>query len=101
MDIPIYLSNTSTLTMVYGSEELRQSLYLLLKTWYGRFLQTPSMGSRVSPHVASEFSIIAGVSATVEQLHGCQCQEVLVQGDSVLVRVLYNGKMDDFEFSLV
>ena len=100
MDIPVSLLNDSDLTFVSGYDEFKQSLFLLLRTWYGRFLQSADMGSRVSPHVSDVMLLRTGVSATVEQLHGCRCEEVVVSGDSILVRVSYSGHLADFEFSL-
>lgn len=100
MDFPLVLSDTSTLSFVYGYDELKQALYLLLKTWYGRFLQSPVIGSRVSPHVVEELTLRAGISATITQLRGCVCEDVRVSGDNVVVRVSYGGRLDDFEYSL-
>ncbi len=100
MDFPLVLSDTSTLSFVYGYDELKQALYLLLKTWYGRFLQSPVIGSRVSPHVVEELTLRAGISATITQLRGCTCEDVRVSGDNVVVRVSYGGCLDDFEYSL-
>lgn len=100
MDIPIILPNRSDLTFVTSYDEFKQSLYLLLKTWYGRFLQSSQMGSRVSPHVSDIMLLRTGVSATVEQLRGCTCESVDVRGDDVLIRVSYNGRLSDFVFSI-
>lgn len=100
MDIPAYLPNVRDLSFVYGYDEFRQTLYLLLKTEYGRFLQSPAMGSRVAPHTIDGGLLQAGISATIEQLSGCSCESVVVSGDLVIVRVSYRGSLSDFEYSL-
>ena len=100
MDLPIYLPNISTLSFEYGQDEFKQTVYLLLKTWYGRFLQAADLGSRVSPHVANPYTIVAGASATIEQIAGCTCIDVGLSGEDLVIRVQYRGKLSDFSFSL-
>lgn len=100
MDIPIYLPNDGELVYASGYDEFKQSLYLLLKTGYGRFLQSPSLGSRMDLHTADFMLLKMGVTATVEQLPGCKCVDVGVVGDSLVVRVSYNGSFRDYSFSL-
>lgn len=100
VDIPICLTNQSDLTFTSGYDEFKQSLYLLIKTWYGRFLQSPRMGSRVAPHTTDAMLLRTGIAATIEQLRGCECMSVDVYGDSVTVRVSYRGRVSDFVFSI-
>lgn len=100
MDLPIYLPNLSNLSFEYGQSEFRQTMYLLLKTWYGRFLQGVDLGSRVSPHVSNPYTLVAGASATVEQIPGCACVNVGISGEDLVLRVQYRGRISDFSFSL-
>lgn len=100
MDIPVYLPNIDSLSFVYGEAEFKQTVFLLLKTWYGRFVQTANLGSRVSPHVANPYTLVAGASATVEQIPGCTCVDVGLSGESLILRVQYRGRLSDFSFSL-
>lgn len=100
MDIPIYLPNDGELVYASGYDEFKQSLYLLLKTAYGRFLQSANMGSRLELHTSDFMLLKMGVIATVEQLQGCQCTDVTMVGDSMVIRVSYNGVFRDYSFSL-
>lgn len=100
MDIPLILSKDSDLSFVYAYAELKQCIFLLLRQWYGSFLQSPQMGSRVSPHVADVMLVRTGVSATIGQIQGCECQDVQVVGERVQVVVSYRGAVSEFVFSL-
>lgn len=100
MDIPIYLPNDSELVYVSGYDEFKQSLYLLLKTAYGRFLQSATIGSRVSVHTSDVTLLRLGIKTTVEQLGSCKCESVEVSGDDVLIRVSYGGSFRDYTFNL-
>lgn len=100
MDIPVYLPNDSELLFASGYDEFKQSLYLLLKTAYGRFLQSPNLGSRISVHSSDVMLLKVGISATVEQLSGCTCDSIEVVGEDVHIRVSYRGSFRDYVFSL-
>lgn len=100
MDFPLILSGASSQEFVYAYAELKQTIFLLLRQWYGSFMQSAQMGSRVSPHVADSMLLRTGITATISQISGCECQDVQVYGESVQVVVLYRGQVSDFVFSL-
>lgn len=90
MDLPIILDGNATFAM--GVEELRQSLYLLLKepimTWY----QSCRVGSRIVLHSSDVMELKLEVQDTLKQLNGVEVVNVDVVGNRVTIQMNYNGR---------
>lgn len=106
--IPSAVKNTpvdspygSNLEFVYGAEELRNDLFLLLKTIKGRFLQSIELGTLAVPHMLEDVFLESAVRRCCEQIPGLQCDGVMLAGSTIHVRVVYRGgAAQDFSFSL-
>lgn len=116
MDFPIILAYTlpggdenpattqgkgANLEFVYGYEELKQDIYLLLKTLQGRFLQDISLGTMAVPHTIGEEYLYSAVRRCVEQIKGLQCKGVEIINDRIVLTVVYNGAVQNFDYSVL
>lgn len=98
---PVYFPEVgSNLEFVYGMEELKNSLYLLLKTVKGRFLQNINLGTTAVPHTVEDEFVESAVVRCCEQIQGCSCEEVGFIDDYIVVRVTYQGRVEEFSFSV-
>ena len=98
---PIYLDGVgSNLEFVYGSEELRNDLYLLLKTNMGSFLQDKSLGTTAVPHSPEDSYLASAVQKCCEQISGLSCRSVEMVNDVIQVVVVYQNDVKNFSFSI-
>lgn len=100
MDFPMVLTNASDLEFVYGYDELKQCIYLLLKTDFGRFLQQYALGTRASVHVSDPDVLEVAVRRTLSQINGLSIDSVRMVGDNIRLSVVYRGNLSNFEFSV-
>lgn len=100
MDFPIRLIDGIDQEFVYGLEELRQSIYLLLKTDFGTFLQSPALGNRASAHTSDMDVLEVGITRCIEQIAGCSCSGVTISGGFIYVSVRYRGDVQNFNYSI-
>lgn len=102
MDFPLQLNINSLgdVEFVYGMDELRQDLYVLLKSLMGTFTQSPSIGTLAVPHVGGSVYLESSVRRCCEQLRGVSVRNVYLSGDYVVVDIVYNGDATTFEFSI-
>ena len=98
---PVYSPGIgSNLEFVYGLQELQNSLYLLLKTIKGRFLQNINLGTIAVPHTVEDEFVESAVVRCCEQIQGCSCESVGLIDDFIVVRVTYQGRVEEFSFSV-
>lgn len=98
---PVYLPEVgSNLEFVYGLTELKNNLYLLLKTLKGRFLQNLNLGTIAVPHTVEDEFLESSIIRCCEQIQGCACESVGMIDDFIVVRVIYQGNVEDFSFSV-
>lgn len=98
---PVYRKGTgSDLEFAYGSEELRNDLFLLLKTTYGNFLQDRSLGTTAIPHAPEDSYLASAVQKCCEQIAGLTCRSVEVVNDTIQVVVVYQNDVKNFNFSV-
>lgn len=90
----------SNLEFSYSLQELRNDLYLLLKTLLGGFLQDMNLGTTAVPHQIEDIYLESAVSRCCEQIRGCSCEAVNVVDGYLVVRVIYMGRIADFQFSV-
>lgn len=91
----------SNIEFVYGDAELRNDLYLLLKTIRGRFLQDINLGTLAVPHMVEDIFLESAIRRCCEQINGLQCDGVRVQDGVISVRVTYQGgQAQTFSFSI-
>lgn len=100
MDFPLQLISSSNLEFVYGLDELRNDLYLLLKEVKGSFLQSVSLGTSAVPHVSSELYLESTVRRVCEQLDGVSADYVGMEGEFIVIRIRYKGQVAQFNFSV-
>ena len=112
MDFPLQLIPTralntpegspygSNLEFAYGQQELRNTLYLLLKTIRGRFLQNIRLGSLAVPHMLEDVFLESAIRRCLESVSGLQCDAVVQRGDTFYIRVVYQGKVQEFNFNI-
>lgn len=90
----------SNIEFVYGAQELRDHLFLLLKTIKGRFLQDIDLGTLAVPHMLEDMFVESAIRRCCEQIPGLQCDGVMVSDNTIYVRVVYNGgSAQDFSFN--
>lgn len=98
MDLPLKLNGNATL--VTGVDELKQSLYLILKnpikTWY----QSCSVGSRVALHSSDVMALKLDVQDTLKQLSGVTVVSVVVEDLYITIRLNYNGRELEESFKI-
>lgn len=98
---PVYVPEIgSNLEFVYGIDELKNSLYLLLKTIKGRFLQNINLGTTAVPHTVEDEFVESAVVRCCEQIQGCSCESLGYIDDFIVVRVIYQGRVEEFSFSV-
>lgn len=98
---PVYKKGAgSDLEFVYGSEELRNDLFLLLKTVYGNFLQDLSLGTTAVPHAPEDSYLASAVQKCCEQISGLTCRSVEVVNGVIQVEVVYQNDVKNFNFSV-
>ena len=97
---PIGSPDGSNLEFTYGDTELKNDLYLLLKTPKGTFLQDINLGTTAVPHMLDELYMQSAVQRCVEQIRGLSCEGVEVRNGRLYVRVTYQGRVQDFSFSI-
>ena len=90
MDVPIKLTANST--FITGVDELKQDIFLILKEPIGSWYQSAKTGSYVGLHSSDESMLRESVQDTLMQIKGIKVDSVQVSGDSVLVRINYNGR---------
>lgn len=90
----------SNLEFTYGDTELKNDLYLLLKSPLGTFLQDINLGTVAVPHMLDELYLQSAVQRCVEQIRGLSCEGVTVRNGRLYVRVSYRGRIQDFSFSI-
>lgn len=101
LEVPVFLENAgSNLEFVYSMDELRNDLYLLLKTVQGSFLQNIDLGTTAVPHSVEEIYVESAVKRCCEQIDGCSCESVGYRDGFLIVRVIYMGDISEFEFSV-
>lgn len=96
MDLPVKLNGNAT--FVTGVDELRQSIYLVLKepirTWY----QSCSVGSRVALHTSDVLALKTDVQDTLKQIKGVTVVLVDVRDIYITIKLNYNGRELDYTF---
>ena len=90
----------SDLEFVYGSTELRNDLYLLLKTTVGSFLQDKSLGTTAVPHSPEDSYLTSAVQRCCEQISGLSCRSVEMVNGTIQVVVVYQNDVKNFSFSV-
>lgn len=97
---PVDPDAAKNLEFVYGYDELKQDIYLLLKTDYFRFLQSPTLGNRSSVHVADADLLMVNIQRTLSQIKGLSVTDVSRSGDSLYLSVSFMGSVSRFEFTI-
>lgn len=97
---PVDSDAAKNLEFVYGYDELKQDIYLLLKTDYFRFLQSPTLGNRSSVHVADADLLMVNIQRTLSQIKGLSVTDVSRSGDSLYLSVSFMGSVSRFEFTI-
>lgn len=90
----------SNLEFTYGYEELKQDIYLLLKTINGSFLQDPKLGTLAVPHTVEQDYLFSMVSRCVEQINGVTCNSVSLVNDRIYLSVTYKNGVVNFDYSV-
>lgn len=90
----------SNLEFVYGMQELKNDLYLLLKTPLGRFLQDLGIGTTAVPHTPEDEFLVSAITRCCEQLNGVTCKGASIIGDRVYLDIFYKGNAAQFDFSI-
>lgn len=97
MDLPEYLEDGK---FVNSTEEIKQTMSLLLRNSCGRFCQSPILGSRVALHSVDKDEVIEGVRETLAQIPGVVITSCRYVQDEVLVLYRYKGEPNEFIFSV-
>lgn len=90
-------SNTE---FVYGMDELRNDLYLLLKEVKGSFLQNISLGTEAVPHMVEDIYVESAVLRCCSQIKGVTAQTVTIKDGRLYIKVSYKGDIKEFDFSI-
>lgn len=95
MDLPLQLEQMS---FVDSLEELKQTIYIMLKTNIGEFIQNPTMGSWIDIHSTDEDLVKESIRTTLEQIPGLTTLQVAQTEDYYRVVVRYRGDVEEFSF---
>ena len=98
MDFTIRLEENR---FISSMEELRQTIYIFLRTQKGEFLQNHSLGSSLSVHLP-ENSVFyrTELAQTLEQIKGLSVKEVEIIGNMMEVTVIYYKDIVSFSFDI-
>lgn len=101
MDFPEYLESYLTNgSFVSSTEELHQTMRLLLLNPIGSFLQDPRLGSRVAIHATDEDAMVEGVISTLEQIKGVTVVNCYKEQDNIHATYQYMGELSKFTFNI-
>lgn len=98
MDFPLDI--TKTPTWVYGSEELKQNITVLLTNHVGQFIQDYTIGAKFDVHSQDPVLIEEGVMSTLSQIQGVSVKKVLVNFQDIEVLVEYKGEVINFKYNV-
>lgn len=92
MDFPLDL----TKSWVDNTDELEQTVVLILKNRMGEFIQSPTIGLALSVHSSDLHLLEEGVRATIDQLKGVTLDNVEIRRTeefniTIDLRISYRG----------
>jgi hypothetical protein len=96
MDLPLYLEHRD---FVYGDDQSKQTLTVILKNAYGSFLQAYYLGSQVAIH--QPIAVIEeGIKASIRtSLPLLELQEVKMVNDTIFITVAGFSGLATYNFS--
>lgn len=97
MDFPIDLT---LCRHIYGREELKQNVILLLQNQIGWFLQSNLLGAKFEIHSSDLEELEEGVRATLEEIEYIDVEEVNVNNSNVDIVINYNGEVINFQYPI-
>lgn len=99
MDFPIKLTSTSP--YVYGMEEFKNTIYVLLKNHLGTFIQSNQLGTRLDVHCPEPSDIKHSITDTLEQIPDTIVEDVQVleSGKHYDVKIFVKYLDDIVEFN--
>lgn len=98
MDFPLNLNSNPT--WVYGREELKQNVIMLLKNHVGTWLQSPSIGACFDIHMQDNILVEEGVRQTLEQVPYINIVSITVDLPNIKVVFVYNGETINFQYEM-
>ena len=98
MDFPVTLNSKSK--WVYGRDELRQNLILILKNHVGTFIQSNDIGAYYDVHCEDEELIEENVRQTLEEIPYIKINNIEVILPVVNIQITYNGDVINFQYPL-
>lgn len=103
MDFPLDLDKLAVgqgPVTVLGYEELKQTLWLVLKNVATTFCQSPVLGSYVGIHSEDEEVLLESCIYTIEQLRGLKVKDINKTGEYINITVQYYDRLSKFEFNI-
>lgn len=97
MDFPLYLTDNE---FKYSYDELRQVIFMVLKSQLGEFLQSASLGATFSVHSTDSLLLKKGVETTLTQIKNLTVEDITVSLPNVSVSVKYKDSIVNFQFSI-
>lgn len=85
---------------VYGHDELKQLMWLVLKQARGSFCQSAVMGSSIGIHTDDVDLLWESIKYTLEQIRGLTVTKLSVDGEIYTMQVTYMGNINNFEFNI-
>lgn len=98
MDFP---SNLETKPRwVYGLDELKQNIILLLRNHAGTWLQSASIGAYFDVHSQDTQLLDEGIRKTLEQIPYIRIVKIKITLPNVILGVEYNGEVIKFQYAM-
>lgn len=106
MDFPVNLLSDKFVTdglelnpteFVSEFDEVRQDIYLLLKTHVGEFIQNPKLGSKYVVHTEDQVEF-DDVQRTLEVLEGLLLEDVKAVDGEIRIKCTYNGDAREYSY---